>query len=581
MQPQITQILQQTAEQLGLEVKDIHLEHPADPNHGDYATNLAMTHWQSFKSSDHPQANQINNPRDFAQLIVDTINQIQDTQNIIKKIDIAGPGFINFTLSQANLTQFIHQLNQDPHQILHLESQQGRKIMVEFAHPNTHKEMHVGHMRTLILGESLARILSFTGAQVFRANYQGDIGPHVAKSIWGTIEMLKEQNQTLDDVESLTHAEKAHLLGQGYVIGNQRYEENKTIINKLNTDIYNQSPEVLPIYQRTRQWSLDYYQDFYTRFGTTFDKLYFESQTADLGKQLVLQHTGTVFEKSDGAIIYPGEKQGLHNRVFITQDGNPTYEGKEVALAQLQYQDFQFDQVIHVVANEQAGYFQVVIAAIEKVHPELKGKEFHLSMGMVNLVGRKISSRTGEIVRVDQLIDDVKQLVKNQFSDDKITPEVLETVAEQAALGAIKYSNLKTNPRSNVAFDLEQSVSLQGDSGPYIQYAHARCRSILNKQAPDNATPPSLTHPQEQQLARLLPQYTEIIEQAAHELSPNYICTYLHQLASQFNTFYAQCPVLNNQDSHVTNTRLHLTQATATILAHGLNLLGIAAPDKM
>jgi len=581
MQPQITQLLRQATQQFGIEIQDIHLEHPADPSHGDYATNLAMTHWQRFQSSNHPQANQIKNPRNFAQLIVDSINQNQDSQNILEKIDIAGPGFINFTTSQSYLAQFIHRLNQEPQQILHLESQAGRKIMVEYAHPNTHKEMHVGHMRTLILGESLSRILSFAGAQIFRANYQGDIGPHVAKSIWGTLELLKDQNKNLDDVESLTHAQKAHLLGQGYVIGNQRYGENKAAINQLNSDIYNQTPEIVPIYQHTRQWSLDYYQDFYTRFGTTFDKLYFESQTADQGKQLVLQHTDSIFEKSEGAIIYPGKKQGLHNRVFITQDGNPTYEGKEIALAQLQYQDFQFDQVIHVVANEQAGYFQVVIAATERVHPKLKGKEFHLSMGMVNLVGRKISSRTGEIVRVDQLMDDVKQLVKDQFSDEKISPAELETVAEQAALGAIKYSNLKTNPKSNVAFDLEQSVNLQGDSGPYIQYAHARCQSILGKQSADVSMTSTLSHPQELQLARLLPQYTEIVQQAAQELSPNYICTYLHQLAAQFNTFYAQCPVLNNQDPQVTNARLNLTQATATILAHGLNLLGISAPNKM
>src|SRR5690606_16182807 len=212
--------------------------------------------------------------------------------------------------------------------------------------------------------------------------------------------------------ETLTDNEKAHLLGEGYVKGNQEYEAHKAEIDQLNNQLYQQHPEVMPVYQRTRQWSLDYYDSLYARFGTTFDKLYFESQIAERGKQIVLENVGTIFEESEGAIIFNGEKHGLHTRVFITAAGNPTYEAKEMGLAPTQYEDFAFDRNIHVVANEQAGYFQVVIKALQLLDWEKFKGEYHLSMGMVDLVGQKMSSRTGVIITVDALLDEIKNALK-------------------------------------------------------------------------------------------------------------------------------------------------------------------------
>lgn len=484
-------------------------------------------------------------PQEVAEKIV---AKMQETRYKIQIIN----GFINFWLSEEELITKLKSNFKD-------NSLAGKKIMVEFAHPNTHKELHIGHMRTLITGEALARILEASGAEVFRANYQGDIGPHVAKALWGIRGM------------DLSLPEKAHLLGQGYIKGNQEYEKNKGEIDELNRKLYQKDPSVMELYNLTRKWSLDYYDSFYTRFYTKFDKLYFESEMADPGKKNILKNIGKVFTKSDGAIVFEGEKFGLHTRVFITSDGNPTYEGKEMGLAFAQFKDFPFDKCIHVVANEQAGYFQVVIKALEKIDPKFIGREFHLSMGMVQLVGKKISSRTGVLVTVDGLLDDIKKLLEEKFHKDNL---------EAVTIAAVKYSVLKTAPAMNSVFDLEKSVSLEGDSGPYLQYTYARARSVLRKAGVGVgfSDPGAKTAPlqkEELSILRYLYRFPEVVEQAAKQYAPNMICNYLFELAKRFNNFYNNCPILGN------HFRLTLTASCADILKNGLNLLGIEALEKM
>lgn len=542
----------EVAKHAGFEVKleDIALEHPAAEEHGDYSTNIAL------KLKDKG---------------LGTLKEVAETLKkrivlfyAVDKVQVEGPGFINFWLSKEWLVENLEREEKN-------ENLKGKKIMVEFAHPNTHKELHIGHMRTLITGEALARIFESCGAKVFRANYQGDIGPHVAKAIWGTSKLLEESKETWDEAQKLSLVEKARLLGQGYVRGNKDYEENKTEIDSLNKKLYNKDPEIWRIYLQTRMWSLDYYDEFYKRFYTKFDKLYFESEAAAPGKKIVLDNVGKVFTESDGAIIFDGERYGLHKRVFVTSDGNPTYEGKEMELVFAEFGDFPFDHIIHVVGSEQAGYFQVVFKAIEQLEPKFVGRQHHLSMGMVQLVGKKISSRTGALVRVDELIDDVKNLLK-PINDDK---EILEAVT----IGAIKYSVLKSSPLLNAVFDLEKSVSLEGDSGPYLQYTYARARSVLRKSQKTNSKVQINSKIQftneELAILRYLYRFPEVVEMAARQYAPNLVCSYLFELAKRFNNLYNNCPILGN------DLRLRLTVATAQVLKNGLGLLGIEALERM
>ena len=246
-----------------VQVENVLLEHPADVNNGDFSTNIAMVLVKEVGKS----------PRGIAEMV--KINIEESGLDGVEETEVAGPGFINFYLSQDFLVSQIDLINERKEAFGENSSMESQRIMVEFAHPNTHKEMHIGHMRTLIVGESLARILEAAGGDVFRANYQGDIGPHVAKAIWGTQKILEERNMTLDQAEKeLTNSEKADLVGEGYVRGNQEYNEFEKEIKELNKDLYKGKQEVMPIYQRTRQWSLDYYDELYDRFGTSFDNFF-------------------------------------------------------------------------------------------------------------------------------------------------------------------------------------------------------------------------------------------------------------------------------------------------------------------
>ncbi len=574
---------------IALSVKEYHsgetlivsVEVPTQTDHGDYTTNIAMILGKKLGR----------NPMEVAEEIAGELRGKGEELQGIERVEVVKPGFINFWLSNHVLLQNVimngKNISRDP--VLPQNGVlQDKRIMVEFAHPNTHKEMHIGHMRTLITGESISRLLEVSGATVFRANYQGDIGPHVARAIFGITKLMQERGLTLETVKEWGHSEKAHFLGEGYVLGSKEYEAHKDEIDTLNTTLYAHDPEIMPLYELTRMWSLDYYEEFYRRFGTTFDQLFFESEVADTGKKIVEEHVGRVFVKENGAIIFPGEKYGLHTRVFITQAGNPTYEGKEMGNAYAEYKAFPFDLKMHIVASEQAGYFQVVFKALDLIDPEkFEGKQYHLSMGMVTLTDRKMSSRTGDILTVDWLIDQVRAKVMLLAKEGKIASEKVDETIEIITIGAIKYSVLKGGTGQNVAFDIEKSVSLDGNSGPYLQYTYARTQSVLRKSRVANRVSKgddmqlAINHTleaEETQLLRRLFQCSEVIQSAAEKYAPNILCNYLYVLASEFNLFYQKHKVVGSEQEAF---RVALTQVVGATLQQGLTLLGIKSPEKM
>jgi arginyl-tRNA synthetase len=573
--------LQKALKNLKLDKLTFGLEHPAQMEHGDYACNVAMTGYSQLKTKDSKL--KYKNPRGLAEAIVAQLKGDENLKKIASEISVAGPGFINISIKKEALINLAKKLLKGDKIKVGHSSYAGKKVMVEYAHPNTHKEMHIGHMRTLIVGEALVRLFKAAGAKVFRANYQGDIGPHVAKSIWGTEQILQERKLSWEQAEKLSLTEKAHLLGDGYVRGNLKYAENKKIIDELNLKLYCQDKSIKKIYQQTRRWSLDYYDQLYRRFGTKFDQLFFESEMAEPGKKIVEQNLGKVFEKSEGAIIFNGEKYGLHKRVFVTKEGNPTYEAKEMALGPAQYKAFPFDKNIHVVANEQSGYFQVVFKALELIDQKFKDKEYHLAMGMVNLVGKKMSSRTGEIVTVDDLLEEVKRLLRPLIKKENLSKKEVEEIAEKGTLGAVKYSVLKTDCQQNVAFDPKQSINLEGNSGPYLQYTFARCESVLHnsKLKTEDSIPKSPFNNEELAILRTVYQFPEIVTKAAEAMAPNQVAIFLYDLAQKFNLFYNRHRILQAKTKDQRNLRLLLTEVTAKVLKQGLNLLGISCPERM
>jgi len=567
---EIEGVIRDALKDLKLQIEEVLLEHPENLEHGDYATSVAFVLAKQEKK----------NPNEIAEAIK---SKIQSSKSkIFEKVEAVG-GFVNFFVTKEYLLKELSEIAEKDDYGKN-QTLKGKNIMVEYAHPNTHKEMHIGHMRTMITGESLARIFEGSGAKVFRANYQGDIGPHVAKAIWGTEKLLQERNMKWEEVESLTPGEKAHLLGEGYVKGNEQYEANEDEIDALNIKLYEKNTDVMDVYARTRSWSLGYYEELYKRFDTKFDKLYFESEMAGSGKKIVEENTGKVFEKSEGAVIYDGEKHGLHKRVFITKYGIPTYEGKEMGLAPQQYKDFPFDLNVHVVANEQAGYFNVVFKALESIDKKFEGKEFHLSMGMVNLVGAKMSSRKGVVITVDGLLEEVKSLLQKLITSEELDEKERKDVEEIGTIAAVKYSVLKIDPKSNVMFDMEKSVSLQGNSGPYIQYTYARCKSILRKA---QMSKPKIQNgyddfsKEEMDILRLAYRFPEVVQEAAEKFSPNIVCNYVFDLAQKYNTFYDTHRVLDAETQEAKEFRLLLTSATVQLIQYSLHLLGIKTLEKM
>ncbi|MBI2099970.1 MAG: arginine--tRNA ligase [Candidatus Vogelbacteria bacterium] len=504
------------------------VEAPKDLSHGDYMTSATL-------ASDNPRAE--------AEEIVAKLQSVKHP--MLDKIEVAGPGFINFYLAPQVFADEIQKVISEKENYGKGENLKGQRVIIEYTDPNPFKEFHLGHLMSNTVGEAISRLIEFSGAEVRRACYQGDVGLHVAKTLWA---------------------------GGDYALGSKKYDEDesaKTAIQEINKKLYDRSDDKInQIYDEGKKLSLEKFEQIYRQLGTKFDFYFFESQTGEFGKQVVEENIGKVFEKSAGAIVFRGdEKAGLHTRVFINSEGLPTYEAKELGLAKIKYDKYPYDQSVVVTGNEINVYFRVLLEAMSLVFPELAAKTKHVSHGMLRLPGGKMSSRTGNVITAESLISEVAKSARGQ---------------EAVAVAAIKYSILKQSPGKDIIFDLGKSLSVAGDSGPYLQYAYVRAKSVLAKAGSQGPTlgqilkvgPLDLPS----QVERLLIHFPEITARAAREFAPNYVITYLIELASAFNAYYAKNKIIGGENE---SYQLALTAAVAQVLQNGLWLLGIAAPEKM
>ncbi|MFZ6022147.1 MAG: arginine--tRNA ligase, partial [Patescibacteria group bacterium] len=454
------------------------------------------------------------------------------------------------------------------------------RILVEYGDPNTHKLPHIGHLFSYIVGDSFARMLEATGNTVVKANYQGDVGPHVAKSLYGYIQLGQPKPSDAK--------ERVQLLQKCYQEGSTAYEEDpiaKETIDGINKKIYAKDTEILEIWKETRQWSVDYYHQFEQRLGVQQTFHYWESEIWERGKATVKENIGKVFEPSDGAIVFPGEKYGLHTRVFLTKNDTPTYEAKDMGLNIQKYEDWPYDTNLITTASEQNAYFDVVTKALELCFPELVGKVKHVGFGMVSLSTGKMSSRTGQILSAIDLLDTVKEKILEVMKErSDMTAEEKAEIAEKITIGAVKFAFLKQNILQNMKFDLEESVSFEGRSGPYLQYTYARIASILRQIELPSATSKDLEllHSEEEiALTRWLARHSMIVAEAAETLSPHLIAEYAYQTSQLFNTFYSKHSIANEKDEQLQRARYTLAKTTAMVLKYLLGLLGIETVAKM
>lgn len=525
---------------------------------GDYATNAALASAKELKKS----------PREVAELLVAELQKSDEVNEVISKIEIAGPGFINFYVKDEIIRAHIGAIIFKGAEYGTNETLAGQKVVVEYTDPNPFKEFHIGHLMSNAVGESLSRIVAAQGAEVRRACYQGDVGMHVAKTVWGIRNQVRQLAERIKSVSDL---------GRAYAYGAQGYEDNKVEIQEINKKIYGKSDDAInEIYDLGRKISLDYFETIYQKLGTKFDYYFFESETGVLGKQIVEENLEKgIFEKSDGAVIFRGEDHGLHTRVFLNSEGLPTYEAKELGLAKVKYDTYPYDTSIVVTGNEVNDYFQVLLRAMYLIFPELEKRTKHISHGMLRLPTGKMSSRTGEVITAESLISEVKEMALEKMKDREL--EEKETIAEVVAVGAIKYFILKQSPGKDIIFDFDKALSFEGDSGVYLQYAYVRTQALLRKADMKPSAGEGSETPSE--LEKLLFEgLPNVVKLAHHDLAPNYIATYLISVCRAFNAYYEQNPILGNEH---TPYRLALVEATGIVLKNGLNLLGISAPERM
>lgn len=555
MKAELEKQIEQAVKELFKASVQVELERP-DEKFGDYATNIAL---QLAKKVGH-------NPREVAESLATKLQA--DLKRSVSEVSVAGPGFINLKLNDRAL---VNSLDTKPAQSL-----AGKTIVAECSDPNPFKVLHAGHLYTSLVGDAVVRLMEKGGANIKRVNFGGDVGLHVGKALWSVIKELGGEHP--DKLSQIADNQKLDWISQHYVAGNAAYDEDETAksqIDDLNLKVYqlhdkdDHNSALAKIYWTCRQWSYEGFENLYKQLQIKpFDKYYPESLVADAGLQAVREHTGSVYQQSDGAVIFRGEDYGLFTQVFITSEGLPTYAAKDVGLIYHKQADFAPDQSFIFTDVAQKDHLAVVLKSISLFAPELVEATTHFTHGQIKLAGGvKMSSRQGNIVRADDILNEATRASKKLHQ--KESPD--------AVLGAVKYAFLKTRIGSDIIYDPEESVSLEGNSGPYLQYAHARARSIIAKADGAGQLADDL-QPGERSLARKLGEYAETLDKATVELMPHHVCGYLYELSQTFNRFYEQNRVIGDDRQPL---RLGLVKQYADTLKAGLKLLGIPAPDKM
>ena len=562
MQDEIRKAIERTISELGITGVDFVVEHPADVSHGDYATNVAMVCAKQLGKYPREVA------ENFAKALEGKIPHVAE-------VTIAGPGFINFTLSRDFFREKIAGILAHPDTWGRNDSWAGKKVLVEYTDPNPFKEFHVGHLFTNTVGESIARLFMMGGADTKRINYGSDVGLHVAHALWG----MKEFGITTESDFT------ARDLGRAYAHGATAYKNEDTRaveeIRALNKRVYDRSDVSLnELYDKGKAVSIAYFKEMYRVLDSAFDAQFFESEVAGPGKELVLAHPD-LFLESDGARIFEGEKYGLHTRVFLNKEGLPTYEAKELALAKLKEERLgQYDWSVVSTANEINEYFKVLKKAMSFIYPELAEKTEHIGHGMVRLSTGKMSSRTGNVIPAIDFIDEVADAAAAKMDEGRRTAPT-DKLARDIAIGAIRYATLRSNIFQDSVFDKERALSFEGDSGPYLQYTHARIVSVLEKARGEGVSANSEAAPGiPYAIEKVLYRFEEVVRGALNERAPHKVAVYLTELAGTFNTFYGEEKIADASDVYAPY-KAAVADAVRVTLKNGLWTLGIKAPVRM
>ncbi len=514
--------------------------------------------------------------------------------NVIKgflNLTVANNYWINFLQANFNNKEFGKKISNN------------QKVMVEYSSPNTNKPLHLGHLRNIFLGWSVAQALKESGYEIIKSCIVNDRGVHICKS------MIAWQLFANGATPQTTGMKGDHFVGEYYVKFNDEFKRQvEELITQGKTkneaekeapimkgtqqmllDWEAGKPDVMDLWRKMNRWVYDGFDVTYKRIGADFQKMYYESNTYLLGKQFVedgLQQR-VFFKKEDGSVWIDLTKEGLDEKLVIRKDGTSVYITQDLGLAQQKYEEFKYNQSIYVIADEQNYHMKVLKLILKKLGKPYADGIYHLSYGMVELPSGRMKSREGTVVDADDMIDEMVNVAKNKTEElgkvKDFTGDELIELYDTIALGALKFFLLRVDPKKRMIFNPEESIDFHGFTGPFVQYTHARIKSILRKQS-GVVSRESLVGSLlklEKNLTILLEQYPTIIEQAAVEYNPSVIAIYVFDLAKSFNTFYTEHSVMNAESEEKKQLRLQLSEMTANVIASGMSLLGIKVPERM
>ena len=515
-------------------------------------------------------------------------------------------GFLNLSLSSAMWIKTLEEINNHPDYGFTEANESSPLYMVEYSSPNTNKPLHLGHVRNNLLGHSLCEILKANGKQVVKTNIVNDRGIHICKSMlawkkWGNNETPESSNKKGD-----------HLIGEYYVLFDQKHKEEiaqlqakglskdeaeaqSTLMAEAREMLLkweDNDAETVNLWKMMNDWVYKGFDETYKEMGVTFDKIYYESDTYLIGRERVLKalDDGVFYKKEDNSIWADLSEENLDHKLLLRADGTSVYMTQDIGTAKLRFDDYPIDTMIYVVGNEQNHHFTVLSTLLDKLGYEFGKGLVHFSYGMVELPEGKMKSREGTVVDADELmeemIDTARETSKELGKLDNCTPQEADDIVRMVGLGALKYFILKVDPRKNMTFNPEESIDFNGNTGPFIQYTHARIQSVLRKAAEQNIVISDTIgevelSEKEEGLVHTLVDFESIINQAAEEYNVSLVANYIYDLVKEYNQFYHDFTILREENESLKDFRLMLSKNVALTIKKGMSLLGIDVPDRM
>lgn len=516
-------------------------------------------------------------------------------------------GFLNLTIATTCWIDVLNEVHTAENYGITKADDNSPLVMVEYSSPNTNKPLHLGHIRNNLLGFALSEVLKANGNRVVKTNIVNDRGIHICKSMlawqkWGNGETPESSGKKGD-----------HLVGDYYVMFDKHYKaelaelqskglskEEAEAQSTLMAEARNMlrlweagDLEVVSLWENMNSWVYVGFDETYKRLGVDFDKIYYESQTYLDGKETVLEglQKNIFYKKDDGSVWADLTADGLDHKLLLRSDGTSVYMTQDIGTAKLRFDDFPINTMVYVVGNEQNYHFQVLSILLDKLGFEFGKGLVHFSYGMVELPEGKMKSREGTVVDADDLVDEMIATAKETSQElgklDGVSEEEANNIARMVGMGALKYFILKVDPKKNMTFNPKESIDFNGNTGPFIQYTHARIQSILRKAAEQGISIPTTLSAdislsvKEEGLVQQVAEYASIVKQAGDEYNPALIANYIYDLVKEYNQFYHDYTILKEENTDLKNFRLILSDNVGRVVKSGMSLLGIEVPDRM